>query len=177
MVGKNNDLTYKDDIGTHIEMSYPKDVIIIKRYDLLKCILTIDENKKDKEITKYLDLIISKYPIVKKIGDLFKDFHDIMFSKNPDLLDKFISNYDETIPSFCNGLKKNIAPVKNAISYTINSGFVEGNNNKFKLIKRIVYGKEKLVNLFKKSYLCFLATTDNFNIEDIVEGILSNNKK
>ncbi|MEE1031858.1 MAG: transposase, partial [Ruminococcus sp.] len=43
-----------------------------------------------------------------------------------------------------------MAPVKNAISHPESSGFVEGNNNKFKLIKRIVYGRSGLVNLSKK---------------------------
>ena len=67
-----------------------------------------------------------------------------------------------------NGLKKDIAAVKNAISTPISSGFVEGNNNKFKLIKRIVYGKMNLVNLFKKCFIAFLATKDNFSIYDLI---------
>ena len=96
-----------------------------------------------------------------------------MFSNLPNELDKFIEKYNIIIPSFCNGLKKDIAPVKNAISHEISSGFVEGNNNKFKLIKRIVYGKQKLVNLFKKSYLCFLVTLDTFSINEIVNQVLN----
>lgn len=88
-----------------------------------------------------------------------------MFSEKTELLDSFIEKSKDKVPSFCKGLKKDIAPVKNAISYSINSGFVEGNNNKFKLIKRIVYGKQKLCNLFKKSYLCFLVTKILLRIE------------
>ena len=100
-----------------------------------------------------------------------------MLSKDESLLDIFIEMYKDKIESFCNGIKKDIAPVKNAISLQINSGFVEGNNNKFKLIKRIVYGKQKLCNLFKKSYLSFLATLDNFAIEEIVNNVLDETKK
>ena len=96
----------------------------------------------------------------------------MIFGAVPDNLDVFIALYQDTIPTFCNGLKKDIAPVKNAISLEINSGFVEGNNNKFKLIKRIVYGKQKIVNLFKKSFLAFLVTLDDFSIDEIVSGIL-----
>ena len=62
------------------------------------------------------------------------------------------------------GLKKDIAAVKNAISDSINSGFVEGNNNKIKLIKRIVYGKQKLVNLFKRCYLAFASTLEDLSL-------------
>ena len=87
-----------------------------------------------------------------------------MFSKNENMLDEFIINYQTYIPSFCNGLKKDIAAIRNAISNTINSGFVEGNNNKFKLIKRIVYGKQKLVNLFKRCYLAFTSTLDDLSL-------------
>ncbi|WP_416378623.1 transposase, partial [Enterococcus avium] len=54
-------------------------------------------------------------------------------------MDIFIHAYqDSPIDSFCQSIKRDIAPIKNAISHSISSGFVEGNNNKFKLIKRIV---------------------------------------
>ena len=119
-------------------------------------------------------MIFEKYPIAKQIQEIFIDFHEVMFNADPDNLDAFIELFQEIIPTFCNGLKKDIAPVKNAISLEINSGFVEGNNNKFKLIKRIVYGKSNLVNLFKKSYISFMSTLDDFDISILVDSILSN---
>ena len=167
-----NNLHYNYSGLIYTKMVYPADIKIISRYDLLKHLLTINLKKQNLDIDKYIDIICQKYPIVNTIREVFKAFHDTIFSEKPNLLDDFMSDYENVIPSFCNGLKKDIAPVKNAISSKINSGFVEGNNNKFKLIKRIVYGKQKIVNLFKKSYLCFLATTDDFNIQDIVEGVL-----
>lgn len=177
LITNNNKLQYNYSKLIFPKYKYPDDVTIITRYDLLKYALTIDEKKKNIGIENYIDVIKNKYPIIKDINDIFRDFHNTMFSKEPDKLDEFIEKYEDKLPSFCNGIKKDIAPVKNAISFDISSGFVEGNNNKFKLIKRIVYGKMKLVNLFKKSYLCFLATTNDFNIEEIVEGILYNDKK
>lgn len=176
-ITKNNNLSYNYSSLIYLKYKYPDDVIIITRYELLKYLLTIDEKKKNNTIAENIDIILEKYPIVKKIKEIFIDFHDTIFSNDVEMLDAFIATYENDIESFCNGLKKDIAPIKNAISLKINSGFVEGNNNKFKLIKRIVYGKMNLVNLFKKSYLCFLATTDNFKIEDIVEAILTDSKK
>jgi len=41
---------------------------------------------------------------------------------------------DSKAKKIIEGIKKDIAPVKNAISFDESSGFVEGNNNKFKLI-------------------------------------------
>lgn len=53
-------------------------------------------------------------------------------------------------------LKRISPPIRNAISRPKNSGSVEGNNNKFILLKRIVYGRSGLVNLEKSVnwYLC-----------------------
>lgn len=88
---------------------------------------------------------------------------------DPGKVDGYINKYENSlISSFCNGLKKDIAPIKNAISLSVSSGFVEGNNNKFKLIKRIVYGRSKLVNLTKKCKLAFLIKTENFNLMDLI---------
>lgn len=171
---KNNKLPYNCSKILFQQYKYPDDVLIITRLELLKYILTVDNTKKNKDIEKNMDIIKEKYPLIQEIKEIFNDFHQTIFGKNPDELDTFINKYNSKISSFCNGLKKDIAPVKNAISNEINSGFVEGNNNKFKLIKRIVYGKMKLVNLFKKSYLCFLTTLDDFSINEIVEQILQN---
>ena len=129
---------------------------------------------KNKDIENNIEMIVEKYPIVKDVQIIFKDFHDTMFSNDEGMLDRFLDTYKDKIPTFCNGIEKDIAAVKNAISSKISSGFVEGNNNKFKLIKRIVYGKLKLCNLFKKSYLSFLATLDEFSISELVNNILEN---
>ena len=176
-LAKNNNLKYDYSSLMFIRYEYPKDVTIITRHELFKYLLTKDEKKKNEIIDKNLEIIIEKYPITKEVEDIFENFHDTIFSKDENKIDLFIEKYQEKLKSFCNGLKKDIAAVKQAISNSINSGFVEGNNNKFKLIKRIVYGKMKLCNLFKKSYLCFLATTDNFDISEIVDTILQDNKK
>ena len=169
---KNNNLKY-DHPNIRFKYVYPKDIIVINRCELLKYLLSINKTR-DKKIDDCIQTIFDKYPIAKDVQEMFKDFHDTIFSKDEEMLDIFIELYKNKIETFCNGLEKDIAPIKNAISLKINSGFVEGNNNKFKLIKRILYGKAKLCNLFRKSYLSFLATTENFDINDVVEGVLNN---
>ena len=57
---------------------------------------------------------------------------------------------ESRVKGFIGGIEKDIALIKNAISLPNSSGFVEGNNNKFKVLKRIVYGRSGLVNLEKK---------------------------
>lgn len=59
---------------------------------------------------------------------------------------------ESRVKGFIGGVEKDIALIKNAISLPNSSGFVEGNNNKFKLIKRILYGRSNFVDLFRKCY-------------------------
>lgn len=92
------------------------------------------------------------------------------YGKDSSQLKVFIDKYESSpIQSFIDGIKKDIAPVKNAISHDVSSGFVEGNNNKFKLIKRILYGRANLVNLFKKCYLAFRAKRKDFVLKKLVK--------
>ncbi len=167
-------------------------LVIIKRRDLLKYITTKKEKiSKDKTITKYLNIIKEKYPVIDEIINVYNDFYNIFKVKDESLLDKFINKYsinkynvdEETgeiieiddnienvksgIDGFIKSIKKDIAPVKSAISYNESSGFVEGNNNKFKLVKRILYGKSNLVNLFHKVFSIFALNYKN-NIFDLI---------
>lgn len=153
-----------------MEWSYPDNVIVIKRNSLLKYLLTKNpKTKKDKTIGKYINEIKAKYSVVEKVEEIFGTFHSIIMGSNPDRIDDFIEKYrDSVIASFCNGIERDIVPVKNAISLKVSSGFVEGNNNKFKLIKRIVYGRSGLVNLAKKCFLAFLSRIPSFNLVDLI---------
>ena len=163
-------MEYKKE-STFIKTTYPKDIIVITRLELLKYILTLDKEKlKNETIEQNIEIIIEKYPVVKDIQNIFKDFHDVIFGANPEKLDSFIEKYEARINTFCKELKKDIASVKNAISNPISSGFVEGNNNKFKLIKRILYGRSKIVNLFRKCYLPFLMNNSVFQLMDLLHG-------
>lgn len=169
-ISKNNFPEYYPKAMKFVKSIYPKDVVIITRNQLLKFILTINSKiKKDSKIVENIELIKQKYPIVDEIEEIFDTFHSVIMSDTPELVDQFIDIYEETeINDFCQSIKKDIAPVKNAISYNISSGFVEGNNNKFKLIKRIVYGKSKLVNLFRKCYVAFSATKEDFTLSELL---------
>ncbi|MFR5892080.1 MAG: transposase [Bacilli bacterium] len=155
-------------------------LVIIKRRELLKYITTKNEKiTKDKIIDKYINILKEKYPVINEIINVYNDFHNLFKNKNESLLDEFLDKYSvnknnidqETgeiieiddnienvksgIEGFIKSIKKDIAPIKAAISYNESSGFVEGNNNKFKLVKRILYGKSNLVNLFHKVFSIF----------------------
>lgn len=149
---------------------FPPDVVYFQRHEVLKYLLTCNPKaKKDEKLGKYIEIIKEKYPIAAYVETVFKEFHGIIMGENPDELDMFLEKYSESnIAKFCNGIKKDIAPVKNAISHPESSGFVEGNNNKFKLLKRIVYGRSGLVNLQKKCNLAFMPKDENFKLSSLL---------
>lgn len=158
-------------IGWYFKLEYPKDVTVVKRNDILKYITTKNEKiKKNETISEDMEILIERYPIIKELSDIYETFYSILMEDDPDKLDGFIEKYsDSPLKSFAEGIKKDITPVKNAISFDTSSGFVEGNNNKFKLIKRILYGRSNLVNLFRKCYIPFLMNNVDFKLSDLME--------
>ena len=114
--------------------------------------------EKVKDITEQqLGRIILEYPVIGKIYDVQRTFKEIMFSKRVGELDSWLEDtllldIDE-ITGFCNGIKKDLDAVKNAIRYDYNNGLAEGSVNKLKLIKRIMYGRNSFTLLRNKSLL------------------------
>lgn len=153
-----------------MEWIFSPDITVLKRTDILKYLLTCNPKvKKDENIGMYIDMIKEKYPVAARVESIFKEFHSTIMGAEPDKLEDFLKKYkDSEVKSFCNGIKKDITPVKNAISYSVSSGFVEGNNNKFKLLKRIVYGRSGLVNLTKKCKLAFLPKGEEFSLSALI---------
>jgi transposase len=88
-------------------------------------------------------------------------------------LDTFLKDYgNSTFKQFCTGIEKDITPVRNAITYPVSSGFVEGCNNKFKLIKRNLYGRALLAFLFMKCKLAFASNDPTFDLMELLMRII-----
>ena len=155
----------------HLKYEYSTDITVIKRNDVLKYITARNPKiRKDKIIEENIEIIKEKFPIIEELEKSYTSFHEILMGKDPSKLENFIETYENSsIRSFVDGIKKDIAPIKNAISFETSSGFVEGNNNKFKLIKRILYGRSKLVNLFRKCYLPFLMNNVSFKLSSVIK--------
>ena len=170
-IGKNN---FPERIPFHekllFEQVLPQGVISFQRTEILKYLLTCNPRvSKNEELGKYIDVIKEKYPVATYVETVFKEFHGIIMGNDPEQIETFLKKYDKgKLSVFCNGIKRDIAPVKNAISHPESSGFVEGNNNKFKLLKRIVYGRSGLVNLTKKCKLAFMPKDANFNLNSLL---------
>ena len=80
-----------------------------------------------------------------------------MNSKNVEKVEEWIEKASNLkirkIDKFVNGLKRDIQAVRNAIIYEYNNGLAEGSVNKLKVIKRIMYGRNKFEMLRQKVVL------------------------
>ncbi len=136
--------------------TYPEDVTVIKRRDVINYI--VQGNAGSEYFESYFDLIAAKYPQVGILKSAYQEFHKVIMGDEVERVHRFLQTYkkDQYLSSFVASLKSNIAAVEAAISTNVNSGFVEGLNCKFKLRKRILFGRSKVVNLEKKCKLAFL---------------------
>lgn len=155
-----------------LKEQYPDDVTIIKRCDLLKYITVKDKDRlKDNATAKYYDIIKQKYSVVEICSEIWNSFYTILMGGDPNQLEPFLSKYEDSeISSFINGIKKDIAPVKNAISCSISSGFVEGGNCRYKSTKRLMFGRSGIDHLFRKTYAISILMRTNKTASSLIEN-------
>ena len=110
-----------------------------------------DIDKDDLESIKKL------FPVIKALSNCLYQFRNIFEKKSKEALLGFIATYKgcelEPIRKFTEGIQKDIDSVTNAVVEEYSNGYVEGTNNKLKVIKRIGYGRSKLPLLKSKIIL------------------------
>uniref|UniRef100_UPI001B8849D5 transposase n=1 Tax=Companilactobacillus furfuricola TaxID=1462575 RepID=UPI001B8849D5 len=147
------------------KLGYLDDITVIKKEHL------IDNLFKNNPKSEYKDIIESAFPVVKRASEIYTEFHFAIMGTNIKAMDDFLDKYETSeISSFCTKIKEDIAAVDAAISSPISSGLVEGNNNKIKLLERIVYGRTNFINFFKKCRLVFLESTGNLDLDEFLDG-------
>jgi hypothetical protein len=131
---------------------YPEGVEVASRSAALKYVFTCNEKTPlNAKLGEHIGAIKAKYPVLAECEKVFRAFHKVIMGDSPEALDTFLNTYrDSSFKPFCSGIEMDITPVRNAITYSVSSGFVEGCNNKFKVIKRNLYGRALLAYLFMK---------------------------
>ena len=144
---------------------------IIKRVDIVKYITIRDKEKiKETTVAKNYDSIVAKYPYIKKIQEIWDDGYSMVMGGDKSKVDDFIDKYKGSeISPFVTGLEMDIEAVKNGVTEKMSSGFVEGNNCKYKLIKRTMYGRASTATLMKKFYVASKISRCNISITDILQ--------
>lgn len=151
---KENDIEYhtsKNTVGAPINRT-KLHVHYISRKDVFDFLwLGKELNPKDKEI------VFKKYPLLHEIHICIREFREIFDNKSIPYLylyiEKYIKSNNSNLKSFANGLRRDINAVENAVSSPLSNGFLEGNNNRLKMIKRMMYGRAGLP-LLKAKILC-----------------------
>lgn len=105
----------------------------------------------------HYDYLFQHFPILYDIKLCVQSFRQIYFCGSMPFLYLFIEKQlISEIPSFksfAKGLAKDIEAVENSVASSRSNGFVEGINNKLKMIKRTMYGRGSLQLLRAKLIL------------------------
>ena len=114
--------------------------IITKKQDIFRLLWM------DKPVESlHLNSLYQQYPVVRKLKACIDEFRQIFIHKNMPRLYLFIECYKKSefapIASFAKGLERDIDAVENAVASPLSNGFVEGINNRTKMIKRVMYGR------------------------------------
>jgi len=133
----------KNFVGATVKQNQKFDAHCIKKSELFQYIWS----DKDLDLHDVI-YIIRKYPAVFDIIECVRDFRNIFIEKSAESLKQFIEKYStsgiKSIKSFASGLLIDYDAVKNSVASNLSNGFVEGCNNKIKLIKRTMYGRAKI---------------------------------
>lgn len=158
----------------NVKAQYPETIKEIKRSDTLKFITITDKEKmKNTKVAMYYPKLKEKFPVIEKCETIWKSFHEIIIGKDPEKIDEFIEENKKTkIKGFIEGLKKDIVAVKNAISSPISSGFVEGGNDRYKLVKRMMFGRAGQMHLFENTYAISIIMRTGIKASQLIKNWL-----
>ncbi|SEL42337.1 transposase, partial [Ruminococcus albus] len=86
-----------------------------------------------------------KYPIIISLKVCIREFREIFDKGYQALLYSFIDKYStcaiKLIRKFSESMKNDLEAIENAVSSPLSNGFVEGTNNKVKMVKRTMCGR------------------------------------
>lgn len=117
----------------------------LKRSKIKQLLFRNIEEIKDESTRKDLEEYLETNHELNTIVNMLRRFKEIIFSKKPRRLNKWIKDAKKInvkeLNSFITLIESDIEAVKNAIKYDYSNGLTEGFNNKTKVIKRIMYGR------------------------------------
>ena len=91
------------------------------------------------------EYLLEKYPVIITLKVCIREFRRIFENNCQTLLYLFIEKYRSSpvkqFAGFAASLERDLEAVKHAVSSPLSNGFVEGTNNKLKMVKRTMYGR------------------------------------
>ena len=130
----------------HQPVPLPDNTIPEKDFDYLKRTYIFQYLWENQELNEsHRQFLLATYPIVIELRKCILEFRQIFIYKNPFLLYLFIDHCSTSsiarLVNFAKGLRQDFEAVENAVTSNLSNGFVEGCNNKIKMVKRVMYGR------------------------------------
>lgn len=108
-------------------------------------------NDKQKHV---LELALSRYPKTQPVYEFIQNFREVYSTLNLkrflQLLSFFEQEETKEIKRYLRVIKKDIEAVKESFLYTFNTSIVEGQINRLKMLKRLMYGRGSIELLEKR---------------------------
>ncbi|GEM_PF-1072627 len=120
-------------------------------------LITLPEEKLDSYQKRYRFALCEKSSGIREASDLANGFIRILKKQKTDQLSDWIQKAHKCSVSkiryFAKGLENDFSAVQAAVSYDWSNGQLEGQVNRLKTIKRMMYGRAKF-DLLQKRVLC-----------------------
>lgn len=117
-------------------------------------LIMLDEEKLDDEEQAARNRLLEIAPQIVTVDRLARQFIRMVKERSGQGLDQWLKDTAasgiKSLQSFANGLRSDLAAVRNALSMPWSNGQVEGQINRLKFIKRQMYGRAKLDLLRKR---------------------------
>ena len=117
-------------------------------------LIILDDEKLDDEEQAARTRMLQADPQVVTVDRLARQFIQLVKDRSGQGLDQWLKDAAvsgiKSLKSFANGLRSDLAAVRNALSMPWSNGQVEGQINRLKFIKRQMYGRAKLDLLRKR---------------------------
>jgi len=120
-------------------------------------LLTTPEKKLDAHQKRYRDILFEISPKVSEAANLVNNFIKMIQEKQSNQLPTWLENARKSpipkIRSFAVGLSADYLAVQSALCFDWSNGQLEGQVNRLKTLKRMMYGRAKF-DLLRKRVLC-----------------------
>lgn len=116
-----------------------------RRAQELSWLFVLELKQLSSQQVQDLENLWQAYPQSQVLYRLVREFREIFQNKKPEELAKWLQkipqNDFKSLQSFAKGLRKDLPAIEAALRYDWSNGYVEGQVNRLKLIKRQMYGR------------------------------------
>ncbi len=128
-------------------------------------LIMLDDNKLDEEQQAARTSMLAADTQMVTVDRLARQFIQLVKNRQSDDLDQWLADVAvsdiKALTTFANGIRSDLAAVRNALRLNWSNGQTEGQINRLKFIKRQMYGRAKL-DLLRKRVSCIVHTVDLF---------------